>query len=110
VLGLVVTSKPHHHKENTMSTYSELTDKAAEQLLAAMQPMNELTQSLAGKTVDTVSKLPSLPTPDGVPTPLEVVTAHFAFAEKLLTAQKDFAFRLAGAVETTPKTKTSAKS
>ena len=57
-------------------------------------------------TVEAVSKLRPCP-PDGVPTPLEVVTAHFAFAEKLLTAQKDFAFRLAGAAtaqaKTTPK-------
>lgn len=86
-----------------MTSYSEMTDKAAEQLLAALQPMNDLTKSIADKTVDAVSKLPSLPTPEGVPTPLEVVTAHFAFAEKLLTAQKDFAFRLAGAAETKPK-------
>ena len=48
-----------------------------------------------------------MPTPDGVPTALEVVTAHFAFAEKLLTAQKDFAFRLAGAA--TPQSKPTPK-
>jgi hypothetical protein len=84
-------------KESIMTTYTEMTDKATEQLLAAMQPMNELTTSLTDRTLEAVSKLPSLPTPDGVPTPLEVVTAHFAFAEKLLNAQKDFAFRLAGA-------------
>ena len=90
-----------------MTTYTEMTDKAAEQILAAMQPINDLTSSVADLTVEAVSKLPSVPTPDGVPTPLEVVTAHFAFAEKLLTAQKDFAFRLAGAAtaqaKTTPK-------
>ncbi len=90
-----------------MTTYTELTEKAAEQILAAIQPMNELTSSVADRTIEAVSKLPSVPTPDGVPTPLEVVTAHFAFAEKLLTAQKDFAFRLAGAA--TPQTKPAAK-
>jgi len=90
-----------------MTTYTDITDKAAEQLLAAVQPVNDLTKSIADKTIDTVSKLPSLPTPEGVPTPLEVVTAHFAFAEKLLTAQKDFAFGLAGAVTAKPKSSSS---
>jgi hypothetical protein len=94
-----------------MTSYSEITEKAAEQLLAAMQPMNDLTHTLADKTIDVVGKLPSLPTPDGIPTPLEVVTAHFALAEKLLTAQKDFAFRLASATTAaTTKPKTTAKS
>jgi hypothetical protein len=90
-----------------MTTYTEMTDKAAEQILAAMQPINDLTSSVADMTVEAVSKLPSVPTPDGVPTALEVVTAHFAFAEKLLTAQKDFAFRLAGAA--TPQSKPTPK-
>jgi hypothetical protein len=90
-----------------MTTYTEMTDKAAEQILAAMQPINDLTSSVADMTVEAVSKLPSVPTPDGVPTALEVVTAHFAFAEKLLTAQKDFAFRLAGAA--TPQAKATPK-
>ena len=86
-----------------MTTYTEMTEKAADQILAAMKPMNELTSSVADLTIEAVSKLPSVPTPEGVPTALEVVTAHFAFAEKLLTAQKDFAFRLAGAA--TPQSK-----
>lgn len=90
-----------------MTTYTEMTEKAAEQILAAVQPLNDLTKSIADKTIDTVSKLPSLPIPEGVPTPLEVVTAHFAFAEQLLTAQKDFAFRLAGAATSGPKAATS---
>ena len=90
-----------------MTTYTEMTDKAAEQILAAMQPINDLTSSVADLTVEAVSKLPSVPTPDGVPTALEVVTAHFAFAEKLLTAQKEFAFRLAGAA--TPQGKATPK-
>lgn len=90
-----------------MTTYTEITEKATEQILAAVKPVGDLTKSFADSTIDTVSKLPSLPTPEGVPTALEVVTAHFAFAEKLLTAQKDFAFRLAGA--STAKPKTSAK-
>jgi hypothetical protein len=101
MLGLVVDIR-RTTKEMIMTSYSELTDKATEQLLAAMQSMNDLTTSITDKTMEAVGKLPSLPTPDGVPTPLEVVTAHFAFAEKLLAAQKDFAFRLAGAATPEP--------
>jgi hypothetical protein len=86
-----------------MTTYTDITDKAAEQLRAAVKPVNDLTKSIADMTIETASKLPSLPTPEGVPTPLEVVTAHFALTEKLMSAQKDFAFRLAGAATAKPK-------
>ncbi|GAA1915995.1 hypothetical protein [Nocardioides marmoribigeumensis] len=79
-----------------MTTYTELTEKAADQLLEAVKPLNDLTQKLAGKASETAGKLPTLPRPEGVPTALEVVSAHFAFAEKLLGAQKDFALKLAG--------------
>ena len=91
-----------------MTTYTEMTEKATEQILAAVKPVGDLTKSIADSTIDTVSKLPSLPRTEGVPTALEVVTAHFAFAEKLLNAQKDFAFKLAGSA--TAKPKSSAKS
>jgi hypothetical protein len=91
-----------------MTTYTELTDKAADQLLEAVKPINDLTEKLAVKASETAGKLPSLPRPEGVPTALEVVTAHFAFAEKLLTAQKDFALKLAG--ETAPAAKSPSKS
>jgi hypothetical protein len=95
-----------------MTTYTELTEKAADQLLEAVKPLNELTQKIADKASETAGKLPSLPRPEGVPTAFEVVSAHFAFAEKLLGAQKDFALKLAGeATEAAPvKAKSSAKS
>ena len=97
-----------------MTTYTELTEKAADQLLEAVKPLNDLTQKLAGKASETAGKLPTLPRPEGVPTALEVVSAHFAFAEKLLGAQKDFALKLAGeataANQSGPKAKSSAKS
>ena len=93
-----------------MTTYTELTEKAADQLLEAVKPLSELTQKFADQASETAGKLPSLPRPEGVPTALEVVSAHFAFAEKLLTAQKDFALKLAGEATTTAKAKSSAKS
>lgn len=91
-----------------MTTYTEITEKAAEQLLTAVKPLGELTRTVADAAAGTVGKLPSLPRPEGVPTALEVVTAHYAFAEKLLNAQKDFAFGLAGASAPAVKTTKSA--
>ena len=85
-----------------MTTYAEMTEKATAQLLEAVKPVEELAKSIAAQTIETVGKLPALPSVEGVPSPLEVVTAHFALAEKLLTAQKDFAVRLASSVQTTP--------
>ncbi len=52
-----------------MTTYTELTDKAAEQMLAAMQPMNDLTSSVRRlrPSRPSASSRPC-PPPDGVPT------------------------------------------
>jgi len=85
-----------------MTTYAEMTEKATAQLLEAGKPFEELAKSFATSTIDQVSKLPSLPAVEGVPSPLEVVSAHFALAEKLLNAQKDFAVRLAASVTPEP--------
>ena len=52
-----------------MTTYTEMTDKAAEQILAAMQPINDLTTSVADMTVEAVSKAPSVPPPTESPLP-----------------------------------------
>jgi hypothetical protein len=79
-----------------MTTYTELTEKATDQLLEAVKPLNDLTQKFASSAAETASKLPTLPRPEGVPTALEVVTAHYALAGKLLKAQMDFAIKLAG--------------
>ena len=80
-----------------MITYTDMTEKAADQLLSAVKPLSELTKTFADAAATSVSRLPSGPRPQGLPTALEVVTAHFAFAERLLAAQRDFAFDLAGA-------------
>ena len=93
-----------------MTTYTEITEKAADQLLAAVKPVGDLTKTFADAAAGTVGKLPSLPRPEGVPTTQEVVTAHFAFAEKLLNAQKDFAFGIVGSAAPAAKaTKSSSK-
>jgi cell division septum initiation protein DivIVA len=85
-----------------MTTYAEMTEKATAQLLEAVKPVEEMAKSFAAQTIESVGKLPALPTVEGLPSPLEVVTAHFALAEKLLGAQKDFAVRLASSAKTSP--------
>lgn len=92
-----------------MTTYTELTEKAADQLLSAVKPVGDLTRSLADRAAGTVGKLPSLPRPEGVPTTLEVVSANVAFAERLLGAQKDFLVSLAGTTTAAEPTKPAAK-
>lgn len=88
-----------------MTTYAEMTEKATAQLLEAAKPIEEFAKSVAATTVDAVSKLPSLPLPKGLPTPLDVVTAQFTLAEKFLAAQKDFALSLASALPAKTTTK-----
>lgn len=94
-----------------MSTYADITEKATNQILEAIKPVEKLAASTFAQAVDGVSKLPSLPRPEGLPTALDVVSAHFAFAQRMLDAQKDFALGLASATpaDATAKPKTAAK-
>ncbi|MFI5054747.1 MAG: hypothetical protein ACHQDE_10325 [Acidimicrobiia bacterium] len=52
---------------------------------------------LAGKGF-TMPELESLPFVDAIPNPTEMIESTFAFAEELLSTQKDFAVKLVGAV------------
>jgi hypothetical protein len=80
-----------------MSSYAEITEKATNQLLEAVKPAEQLATSFAHK-LDGLVKLPSLPGAGSLPTAAEVITTNFALAEKILTAQKDFALSLASSV------------
>ncbi len=89
-----------------MPTYAEITEKATTHLLSAVKPVEDLAKAISDSAVTTVSKLPTLPTlpgTDAFPTQLELVTGYFAFAEKVLHAQRDFAVRMASAAATSPK-------
>lgn len=83
-----------------MSSYTALTEKAATQLLEAVQPLEELALTLATATRKAVSQAPAIPFADALPTPGEVLLASAAFGERVLGAQKEFAQRLVSA--TTP--------
>jgi hypothetical protein len=77
-----------------MSRYAELTDTATTRMLETVQPVEDLTLKLAGAVDGVVTKLPSLPRHESLPTTVEVLDAHFAVAERLLAAQKDFLLRV----------------
>ena len=81
-----------------MTTYTDSPRRPPTSSSTAVKPLSELTKTFADAASATASaSCRRCPRPEGLPTALEVVTAHFAFAEKLLAAQKDFAFELAGA-------------
>ena len=77
-----------------MSRYAELTDTAATRLLETVQPVGDVTVKLAGAVDGVVSKLPSLSRPEFLPSSAEVVQANYAFAERLLAAQRDLLLRV----------------
>jgi len=82
-----------------MTAYAEMTEKVVAPFLSAIE---NFAQTIADSAVDTISKLaalPSLPGTEALPTQLELVTGYFAFAERLLHAQRDFAVRLASAAD-----------
>jgi hypothetical protein len=84
-----------------VETYSELSKVAQEQTLAAVKQGQGIAVQSAQFWAELVKpyaeQTPPLPVPAGVPSPAEAVTSGFAFAEKLLASQKQFADDLAAA-------------
>jgi hypothetical protein len=86
----------------------ELTSAAQENVLSVMK-MTQTSVIEAVKTmVDTVDKftpdfpIPSLPGLDMLPSPTDGLTMTFAFAEKILENQKEFASSLIAAISPAP--------
>jgi hypothetical protein len=85
-----------------MSRYAELTDTATTRLLDTVKPVEDVTVKLASAVDGVVTKLPTLPRHEAVPSTVEVVGANFAVAERLLAAQKDFVLRVLSGGATAP--------
>ena len=83
-----------------MSTYTELTDKATAQLFGAVKPVEDLAVTFATAVDGMTDKLRGLPLQEQLPTASELVTAHFALVERLVSAQKDLAVRLTSSAPT----------
>jgi hypothetical protein len=93
-----------------MSMYGDVTQQIGDQWVAALERAGDAAQTVSSGIGSVMSKvdlpdLPKLPLPDqlteageaigaAIPQPTEVVTANFALAERLLTAQRDLALRL----------------
>jgi hypothetical protein len=81
-----------------MPTITETSKQAQEQVLSAVQQSQKAVVEAVGAWAKAVEKaipdLPNAPKGVDVPKPAEVVDNAFAYAEKLLAAQKDFAKNL----------------
>jgi hypothetical protein len=104
-----------------MATVSDLTKTTQEQVLAAIKQSQDLTLAgieLWAKTVTPLATLQPLALAKGQPLPFaaelpkpeELVRTSFAFAEKVLAAQKDFAEKAVAAAAPVYQTATAAPS
>ena len=77
-----------------MSRYAELTDAAATRALETLKPVEDVTVKVAGAVEGLVRTLPTLPWPEALPRPAEVVEVQLSLAQRALTAQQDFLLRV----------------
>ena len=90
-----------------MSDFSKQAQEAAEQYLAAIQKIQDasldaisrMSSSIPDAAKDAAKNVPSLPTPEGLPTVEEVSTAYFDFTEKLVANQKSYTEKFLTAVK-----------
>jgi hypothetical protein len=97
-------------------TLVKVQDQILETLASIQKPVLEAVTKLADKAESVVPEVPSVPGADRLPTVDELIVNQFAFAEKVLTLQKDFTAELIKAVkpvssklvsvETKPKART----
>ena len=90
-----------------MSDFAKQAQEAAEQYLAAIQKIQDasldaisrVASSIPDAAKDAAKNVPSLPTPEGLPTVEEVSAAYFDFTEKLVANQKVYTERLLHALK-----------
>ena len=64
--------------EDQMSRYAELTDAAATRALETLKPVEDVTVKVAGAVEGLVRTLPTLPWPEALPRPAEVVEVQLS--------------------------------
>jgi hypothetical protein len=78
----------------SLPTYPELTKSFGDQVVDAVKQAEERTVSAITSATEIVSALlpsvPSVPVPEGVPSPSAVVSANAALLERVLEAQTRF--------------------
>lgn len=98
-------------------TLTKIQDQILETVASIQQPFVDAVSRLADRAESVVPAVPAVPGTDRFPTVDELIVNQFAFAEKVLTQQKDFTVELIEAVkpvseklvvvETKPKTRSS---
>ena len=91
-----------------MSDFAKQAQDAAEQYLATIQKIQDasldaiarVTSSIPDAAKDAAKHVPTLPTPEGLPTVEEVSAAYFDFTEKLVANQKAYTEKFLSVVKT----------
>ena len=80
-------------------TLVKVQDQILETLASIQKPVVDAVTKLADKAESVVPEVPGVPGADRLPTVDELIVNQFAFAEKVLTQQKDFTAELIKAVK-----------
>ena len=86
-----------------MTTYARIAADAGDQYLAALGQTQETFLNAIQMSMAWAPPVPATPPGADIPTPQEMVGVSFAFAQKLLKQQQDFAEKLIAATETRPE-------
>lgn len=84
-----------------MTTYTEATERAVAALLAALEPGQQVLLGLADLVGASAGGSESAPSTSWVPSPVEVVEAHYATLLRLLEEQRRLVVRLVSAAAPT---------
>lgn len=85
-----------------MTPYARIAAEASDQYLAVLGRTQETFLNAMTTSMAWAPSVPSTPPVADFPTPQEMVGVSFAFAQKLLNQQQDFAHKLLAATETRP--------
>jgi hypothetical protein len=84
---------------NATEQITKVQDQIIETLASIQKPVVDLVKKVAERAESVVPEVPAVPGSDRLPTVDELIVTQFAFAEKLLSQQKDFTNALLAAVK-----------
>jgi hypothetical protein len=84
---------------NATEQITKVQDQILETLASIQKPVVDLVKKVAERAEAVVPEVPAVPGSEKLPTVDELIVSQFAFAEKLLTQQKDFTNALLEAVK-----------
>ena len=99
-----------------MPTATEFSKVTQEQVLDGIKQGQKAVVDAVGawaKSIESIvpatPSIPGLPLAEGIPTPAQIVAETFAFAEKLIASQRDFALQVLAAAAPAVPVKDAAK-